>query len=129
MYPAIYRWAYAAGREKDLLTEEQQKIIPKQTKWNWRNVSKDDVFHLEQELLIRDQLDTLIEKEDLDWFKKKRLFLNIAKLHFSTINLLGKENYERLLSLKKEDFVKMIEQFSSFFPKQSLLKWFHINSA
>ena len=81
-YPGLYKWAYATSRENELITVHEQKQIPKQTKSNWRKLSAAEIHLLEEELQIRQQLEDLYQKQDLEWYKKKRLFNKIARLNF-----------------------------------------------
>ncbi|MDP1727201.1 MAG: DDE-type integrase/transposase/recombinase [Bacteroidota bacterium] len=126
-YPALYRWAYATGRERELIPMNQQNLIPKQTKSNWRCTTQSDLHLLEEELGIKEQLDVLLEKEDLNWHRKKKLLLGVVKLHFKVIDFIGRERYLQLLGSKKEEFIILIEQFSAYFSKSDLLKWFRIS--
>ncbi|MFA6261465.1 MAG: DDE-type integrase/transposase/recombinase [Bacteroidia bacterium] len=126
-YPELYKWAYATKREEEIISNEIRNSIPKQTKSNWRKISSDKIFNLEKEMEIRDQIDLLVQKEDKDWIRKKRMFHSISKLHFRTIQLYGKERFIKILSSNKLEFVELIEEFSNKFPRNSLLKWFQIS--
>lgn len=126
-YPALYRWAYATGREKELIPLNQQNSIPKQTKSNWRHTSQADLRLLEEELGIKEQLDVILEKEDLNWHRKKKLLLGVVKLHLKVIEFIGRENYLQLLGSKKAEFIDLIETSTDYFSKSDLLKWFRVS--
>ena len=127
VYPGLYKWAYATGREEEVISFEIRKSIPKQTKCNWRKIDANEISNLEEELEIRDQIELLVQKEDLDWIKKKRMFHAITKLHLRTIQLYGKEKFIKILSANKLEFVEMIEEYAKKFPRNTLLKWFQIS--
>jgi hypothetical protein len=42
-YPNLYKWAYATGREDQIILMEDQNEIPKQTKCNLRKFSFEDI--------------------------------------------------------------------------------------
>ena len=42
-HPNLYKWAYATGRENQIILMEDQNEIPKQTKCNWREISFEDI--------------------------------------------------------------------------------------
>ena len=129
MYPALYRWAYATRRENEFLSKGEQKKIPKQTKHNWRNVNANDIFKLEQELDIREKIDALTVNELKEEGTQKRAFYWAAKLHLSSVKIIGKDRFVRLMGKEKSQFVALIEDFSKRYPKAKLLKWFHVSQS
>jgi hypothetical protein len=126
-YPHLYKWAYATGKENQIILTEDQNKIPKQTKSNWRKTSPEEILKLEKDLELRELIEEMASQEDRFWTQKKRLFHAITKLHLSTIEIIGKEKYLKHLGSNKKDFVEMIEKYAKVFPKKSLLKWFQIN--
>ncbi|MDI1234683.1 MAG: hypothetical protein PSX81_10405 [bacterium] len=120
-YPGIYKWAYATRREKELISIQEQNQIPKQTKSNWRKLSSAEIYLLEEDLQIRQQLEELYQKQDLSWYKKKRFFNKMARLNFLMIDLIGHDKYLKILGKTKKEFVSLIEEYSEFIPKKKLL--------
>jgi hypothetical protein len=125
----MYRWAFATGRENDLISMEVQNQIPKQTRSNWRNLAASQLRLLEQDLQLTADLDELLAKEAKEWFHKRRLFRQLVRLQFSFVTNFGELNYLKLLAINKLATVNLIEEFSLVFPKSQLLKWFHLKSA
>ena len=129
VYPAMFKWAYACGRERELISQWEQDQIPKQTKSNWRSLTSSNLKNLEQDLQLTADLDLLLIKEAKEWTEKRRLFRQLVRLQFASTTSLGEDNYLKLLSADKLKLINLIEEFSLIFPKAQLLKWFHIKPA
>lgn len=126
-YPPIIKWAYATGNENELISVNEQLLIPKQSKSNWRKLHPSDIQLLEEELKIKEKLDVLLVNKDLNWFTKKKLFRSITRMNFKIIDSMGKNKYIKTVAGGKSEFVKLIEEFSLAIPKNDLLKWFRVN--
>jgi len=118
--------AYAYQREKELIPPSKRKVIPKQTIWQWRNLSSKAIEKLEDELNFRGELSII---DDVTNFKLQRQFITAAtKIQLTTIEMLGEQNYHKLLALNKTAFVRLIERYSDVIDRNILLKWFKINT-
>jgi hypothetical protein len=59
-YPILYKFAYAIGKENELVSLEEQVKIPKQTKFSWRNMSEESITNLENQLQLKTEVQNLL---------------------------------------------------------------------
>jgi hypothetical protein len=123
-YPILYKFAYAIGKENELVSLEEQVKIPKQTKFSWRNMSEESITNLENQLQLKTEVQNLLTEERIGLVHYRKLLYVTAKIHYRSIDLIGKKKYHKILERNKADFVNFIETYSSLIPKETLLKWF-----
>lgn len=126
-YPILYKWAYSKGREREIIPPNERRLIPKQTKWQWRNLDLSAIEKIEDDLKLRQNVSN-IESDKLINFKLYQQFLIAAtKIQLTTIKIIGVEKYHKLLANNKESLVKVIERYSELIDRETILKWFNIS--
>mgnify|MGYP003966097885 FL=1 len=123
-YPILYKFAFAIGKENELVPLEEQLKIPKQTKYSWRTMSDDSIEKLENQLQIKKEFHNMLAEGGINMVYYRRLLYVTAKIHYRSIDFIGEKKYHKILERNKEDFVTLIETYSSLIPKETLLKWF-----
>ncbi len=114
------------GQEKEIIPPNQRRGIPKQTIWEWRNLSDHSIDILEEELNLRQDLSNI---NDITNYKLQQQFIKAAiKVQLTTVEIVGLEKYHDLLAQNKTTFVKLIEKYSEIIDIEILLKWFKLNT-
>jgi hypothetical protein len=126
-FPIIYKFAYAIGKENELVPKHDQLQIPKQTKYYWRNLSDETIKKLEEQLQLSKEVKKVITESDYNLIHLRKILMITAKVHFKSIDLMGERNYMRVLERNKKEFVNLIESYSNVLGKDLILKWFRVN--
>ena len=125
-YSSLIKWAFAIGKEIELIPLKQRRGTPKQTIWQWRNLEIESIIKLEEEINLRQEISDM---NDITNFKIQQQFIIAAtKIQLTTIEMVGINNYHKLLAHNKATFVKLIEKYSEVIDKDILLKWFKLNT-
>lgn len=127
-YPAHFSWAFARGREKELLTEAERKSIPRQTVSDWRKLSESTLKKLEEQIDIYEQVKMLVDKQELEQITRTRLFLAVARFQMRLIQQVGKKSYHRMLAYDKKAFIDLVRSYAEWIPLNQVLRLFQMNS-
>lgn len=118
---------YCLGLEKLIIDEEIRKIIPKSTASTWRHLEKDSILNSEYSDEIRE---TILKFADTKFQLKKRerqlLFVQARFKHF-LVEILGENEYHKLLKKNKAKLIKTISNCSSIIESEILLKLLNLN--
>ncbi|RLD66274.1 MAG: hypothetical protein DRI84_05110 [Bacteroidetes bacterium] len=127
-YPTIIKWAYAKGRENEIVPPKQRRLIPKQTIWQWKNLNLNAIDKLEEDLHLRQEISSINSKHGINFKFHQQFLIAATKIQLKTIEIIGEQKYHNILASDKVAFVRLIEHYSELIDRGTLLKWFRIST-
>ncbi len=127
-YPDLFKWAYATGKEKILLSAEERKQIPRQTISDWRALSEQKLNKLETAMDLQDDLKRMLTRQEQEQKIRQRLFISASRFQLQLIEHIGKKNYHKLLAKDKRGFLDLIHTYSQWIPFTQVLRMFQMST-